>query len=98
MHAYSKAHVPMGAIPACCCQSHLQLGVPLPWEPMVGVLFSQKSTLGVLLPQEPMNMFGQLGKNLLQGRKADQEDASRPGLVQLSSILLHSWCLISGDR
>src|SRR4051812_3305170 len=52
MHAYSMVHAPVGVILACCCQSHLQLGVPLPWEPMVGVLFSQKSTLGVLFPQE----------------------------------------------
>src|SRR3954466_16280863 len=86
IHAYSKVHAPMGVILACCCQNHLQLGVLLPWEPMVGVLsyrrpilgvlLSRRSTLGVLLFQEPMNMSDQLGENLQQGGKADQEDAS----------------------
>ena len=45
IHAYSKVRAPMGVILACCCQNHLQLGV----------LFSQRSMLGVLPPQEPMN-------------------------------------------
>src|SRR4051812_22881271 len=89
-HAYNMVHAPMGVKLACYCPNHLQLGVPLPWEPMLGVLsfqipilgvlFSQRSTLGVLSPQEPMNMSGQLGKNLQQGGKADQRDASHSGL------------------
>src|SRR3954464_4252783 len=108
MHAYSMVHAPMGVIFACCCQNHLQLGVPLPCEPMVGVLssqrpilgvsLSQRSTLGVLSPWKSMNMSGQLGKNLQQGGKADQGGASHPGLAQLSSILLHSRCPISEDN
>src|SRR4051812_22880793 len=38
-----------------------------------------------------MNMFGQLSKTLQQGGKADQEHASRPKLVQVSSIHLLHW-------
>src|SRR4051812_43313693 len=65
MHAYSMVHAPMGVILACCYQNHLQPGIPIPGEPMVGVLsfrrpilgvrLSQRSTLGVLSPQESMN-------------------------------------------
>src|SRR3954469_21524463 len=72
MHAYSMMHAPMGVILACCCQNHLQLGVPLPCEPMVGVLSSRRpilgvlllwrSTVGVLFSHEPMNMSGRLDK------------------------------------
>src|SRR3954463_6140386 len=40
MHAYRMLHAPVGVILACCCQNHLQLGVPLPWESMLGVLSS----------------------------------------------------------
>src|SRR4051812_35572036 len=52
---------------------------------MLGILFSQKSTLGVLSPWEPMNMSNQLDKDLLRGGKADQEEASHPGLAQFGS-------------
>src|SRR5436190_5640888 len=48
-------------------------------RPILGVLLSRRSTLGVLFPHEPMNMSGQLGKNLQKGGKADQEGASHPG-------------------
>src|SRR3954469_10509227 len=99
MHAYSVVHVLVGVILACYYQIHLQLGVPLPRQPMLGVLsfrrpilgvlFSQRSTLGVLFPHKSMNMSSQLSKNLQQGGKADQEDASHPGLARLSFIHLH---------
>ena len=106
MHASSKVHAPIGVIPTCSCQSHLQLGVPLPWEQMVGVLssrrlilgvlFSQKSTLGVLLSQEFMITSGPHFKDPLQGKEADQGGASRPRLAQFNMIPLHPQCLISG--
>ena len=46
MHAYNMVHAPMGVILACCCQNHLQLGVSIPREPMVGVLPSRRPILG----------------------------------------------------
>src|SRR5436190_1652830 len=55
IHAHNKMHVPMGVAHTCCYQDHLQLRV----------LFSQRSMLGVLLPQEPMNIFGLHVKDLL---------------------------------
>src|SRR4051812_34693209 len=64
MHAYTMMHAPMGIVHVCCCQVHLQLGVLSPKELM----------LGVLLPQELMNTSGLHVKDLLQGKKADQED------------------------
>src|SRR4051812_27227504 len=98
MHAYSKMHAPMGVILACCCQNHLQLGVLSSQSPRLGVLFYQKAMLGILPPQKPMNISGQLGKNLLQGERVDQEDASHPELAQSNSIFLHPRCLISGSN
>src|SRR3954471_123936 len=65
------------------------LGVLSSRRPILGVLLSQRSKLGVLFPHEPMNMSGQLSKNLQQGGKPDQEDASHPGLAKLSLIRLH---------
>src|SRR3954470_21908513 len=49
MRAYSMVHAPMGVILACCCQNQQQLGVPIPGEPIVGVLSSGRPILGVLL-------------------------------------------------
>src|SRR4051812_1359822 len=66
-------------------------------RPIQGVLFSQRSTLDVLFPHIPMNITGQLSKNLQRGEKADQEDASHPKLVQLSSIHLHPQGLTYGS-
>src|SRR4051812_6011291 len=40
MHAYHILHAPVGVILACCYQTRLQLGVSIPLEPMLGVLFS----------------------------------------------------------
>src|SRR3954467_7247369 len=54
--------------------------------------------LGVLFPHDPMNMSDQPSKNLQQGGEADQEGVSHPGLAQLSTILLHPRCLISGNN
>src|SRR3954469_12726756 len=88
MRAYIMIDAPMGLAHACCHQDHLRLGV----------LFSRRSMLGVLLPQKPMNTYGLYSKSLLQGEEADQEGASHPRLVQFSSILLHPRCWISGSN
>src|SRR4051812_13601929 len=64
---------------------------------MLGVLSSQRLTLGVLFPHKPMNMTGQLSKTLQRAGKADQEDASHLGLAQLSSIHLHPRGLTYGN-
>src|SRR4051812_28873252 len=97
MHTSSKVHASMGGDTRLLVSKSSATGVRLPSEPMVGVLFSQKSTLRGSTSPGTYEHAGQLGKNLLQEGKADQEDASHLGLAQLSSILLHPWYPISGD-
>src|SRR4051812_47119451 len=65
------------------------LGILSSQRPTLGVLFSRRSTLVVPFPHKPMNMSGHPNKKPQQDGKADQEDASHPGLTQLSSIDLH---------
>src|SRR5205809_587267 len=80
MHAYTILHMPIRVVHASFFQTHLQLEVLLPHEPMLGVLFLQ----------------GLMNTSGLHDEEADQEDASHPRLVQFNMTLLFPRCLTFG--